>query len=507
MKKMKKVYIFFLTVGILFSCTENFEEINTDPTSPTVVPAEFLIARVIKDSFRTQGNWWTTTVLQWGNWIQHYGNANAGFTTAHYLYIQGYSESFWNFHYELLLDLQKAKELAEVQNEGDALRVKMAIIEIVEITVWQRLTDMMGDIPYNDALQGSGNATPVYDTQQAVYTDLIARIDAAVSQLNPSDFPFLGSADFFYAGDVEKWIKFGNYIKLRLGLRISEIDPGLAQSTVSAAMSSTLPESNDDNAQLALFGGAENANKHPMVELYSRGEADAPFVGEAFINTLKDLNDPRLPIMVEATVDSQNAGNPDYVGIPPAPSSDQYAQINANQNAFSRPNRTYYTSENYNKPLNALTFAEVSFAKAEAALRGWGASAGDAQTFFQEGIRASMTIAPFTDAGLSNADINAYIAANGTLSGSTEQQWEQIMTQKWINFYVDQSDEAFSEWRRSGFPELTPGLNQGETNGTIPRRLRYVNDEILLNTDNYNTAVGRLNDGDTYTSSVWWDVN
>lgn len=502
---MKKVYIFFLTV--VFSCTADFEEINTRPDQPTSVPAEFLFSRVIKDSFRNQGNWWTTTVLQWGNWIQHYGNQNAGFTTAHYLYIAGYSESFWNFHYELLLDLQKAKELAEIQNEGDALRVKTAIFEIVEITVWQRLTDMHGDIPYTDALAGSENVTPVYDTQQSIYADLINRIDAAVSQLNTSDFAYLGASDFFYGGNVEKWIKFGNYIKLRLGLRLSEIDPGLAQSTVTAAMGSTLPASNDDNALLRLFGGSDNGNKHPMVELYSRGEADAPFVGQAFVNTLQDLNDPRLPIMVEPTVASQGSGNPVYNGIPPAPSSEQYAQINANQSAYSRPNRTYYTSETFNKPLNALTFAEVSFAKAEAALRGWGGSAGDAQTFFEEGIRAAMTISPFTEAGLSTAAINAYIAQNGTLTGSMEQQLEQILTQKWINFFADQSDEAYSEWRRSGYPQLTPGLNQGETNGTIPRRLKYVDAEALINEANYNAAVSRLNDGDTYTSSVWWDTN
>jgi hypothetical protein len=256
-----------------------------------------------------------------------------------------------------------------------------------------------------------------------------------------------------------------------------------------------------------LFGGSDNGNKHPMVELYSRGEADAPFVGQAFVNTLKDLNDPRLPIMVEPTVASQGSGSPVYNGIPPAPSADQYAQINADQAAYSRPNRTYYTSETFNKPLNALTFAEVSFAKAEAALRGWGGNAADAQTYFEEGIRAAMTISPFTEAGLSTAAINAYIAQNGTLTGSMDQQLEQILTQKWINFFADQSDEAYSEWRRTGYPQLTPGLNQGETNGTIPRRLKYVDAEALINEDNYNAAVSRLNEGDTYTSSVWWDTN
>jgi hypothetical protein len=244
-----------------------------------------------------------------------------------------------------------------------------------------------------------------------------------------------------------------------------------------------------------------------MVELYTRGEADAPFVGQAFVNTLKALNDPRLPIMVAPTVASQGTGTLEYNGIPPAPSAAQYAEINANQNGYSRPNRTYYTSETFNKPLNGLTFAEVSFAKAEAALRGWGGNAANAQTYFEEGIRAAMTISPFTEAGLSAAEIDAYIAANGTLTGSMDAQMEQILTQKWINFFVDQSDEAYSEWRRTGYPQLTPGLNQGETNGTIPTRMKYVNDESLLNTANYGAAVSRLNNGDTYTSKVWWDVN
>ncbi|MDN5211383.1 SusD/RagB family nutrient-binding outer membrane lipoprotein [Fulvivirgaceae bacterium BMA12] len=502
---MKKILIFFFAILISVSCTDNFEEINTRQDQPTTVNAEFLFSGVLRDSFKEKGSYWLNSILEWGNWIQHYGNQNAGFTTAHYIDIDRYNDAFWADHYESISDLRFAKQLAAEQNSGDALRVKLAIIEILEIVLWQRLTDVVGDVPYNEAILGSENTTPTFDTQQSIYSDLFTRLDAAIGNLNASDFEFLGGADFLYGGNVENWIKFANFQKLKMGLRISNADAGLAQSTVTAAMGSSLPASNGDNAILPLIGNTEAANEHPLADLIDR-TVDAPYAGETLVETLKSLNDPRLGIMINPTANSISGGGPlEYVGIPAAPSDAQYATINANQDDFSRPNTTWYASLDFDKGLNVMTFAEVSFAKAEAALRGWGGTGADAQTYFEEGIRAAMTMTPFAEAGLASTDIDDYVTAHGTLAGTFDEQLEQIQTQKWIVFFVDQEDEAFSEWRRTGFPQLTPGLNPGETGGTIPRRLKYHANEELLNEANYNSAVSRLSNGDTFMSRVWWD--
>lgn len=506
MKKMKKLLIIILVGLILPACTEKFEEINTPPTSLSSVPSEFVLTQSIYSTYRDKGGYWTQDILRWGAWIQHYGNHNQGFTTAHYQDIANYNDGFWNTHFGILGELEQAKLLIADQEEGDVARVKNAIIEIMQVVVWLRLTDMVGDVPYSQALQGSENVTPVYDDQQSVYTDLISRMQAAVGALNVSDGPYYGSADVFFQGDVEKWIRFGNAYLMRMGLHLSNADAGKAQSVVSAQMNANLPSGNDDNAILPVIGNDVNQNAHGLVELSRRTLADFPYIGEKFVNVLKDLSDPRLPIVVGPTPASVAAGGAlEYVGVPPALSAAQYADVNANLSSYSRPNFDWIVSESSTRGLNAMTYAEVSFMKAEAALRGWGGTETDAQNYFEDGIRAALAMNPFPDAGISASDIEDYIAANGTLTGSFAEKLEQIITQKWITYAFDQPDEAYVEWRRTGFPTLDPGQNQGDTGGTIPRRFRYSDGEAVLNQANYNAAVGKLSNGDTYTSRIWLD--
>lgn len=503
---MKKILIILLAGFMLPACTGKFEEINTPPTSLSSVPSEFILTQSQYSLYRDKGGYWTQDILRWGAWIQHYGNHNQGFTTAHYQDIANYNTGFWNTHYGILGELEQAKLLIAEQDEGDVARVKNAIIEMIQIATWLRLTDNVGDVPYFEALKGAENVAPVYDSQQAIYTDLISRMKAAVAALQVSDSPFYGDADVFFQGDVEKWIKFGNAYLLRMALQLSEADAGTAQSLAATQMSSSLPSSNEDNAVLPVIGNDVNQNAHGIVELSRRTLADFPYIGEKFVNVLQDSDDPRLPILVGATPASVAAGGTlEYVGIPPALSSDQYADVNATLDQYSRPNFDWIVSEASTRGLNAMTYTEVAFMKAEAALRGWGGSEADAQTFFEEGIRAAMMMNPFPDAGITDSDIDDFIAANGTLTGSFEERLEQIITQRWITYAFDQPDVAYIQWRRTGYPTLDPGQNQGDTGGTIPRRYRYSENEPVLNQANYNTAVSKLSDGDTYTSRVWID--
>lgn len=501
-----KFLILLLAVVFLFpACTENFEEINTPPTSPASVPSEFVLSQIQYRSVREKGNSWTNQILQWGAWVQHYGNANAGFTTAHYVDIDGYSNNFWNNMYENMIDARRGKELAAAQDPENIAAQKIAIFELMEILNWVALTDMFGDVPYFNALQGGDNLTPVYDPQEQIYPDLLNRVDAAVAALNPNDGAFFGSADLFFQGDPLKWIKFGNGLRLRIGLRMSEVAPDQAQAAVQAAMAGPLPSSNDDDAILPVENSGANFGwMHRAAELLIRSPADAPFIGEAFVNTMIAKNDPRLPIIAAPTPRSVAAGGElEYRGVPPGQTPAEYANLNANQDNYSRPNGELFFGPTTERGQTCMSYAEISFAKAEAALRGWGP--GDAQTFFEEGIRAALTRNEYPQFGITQAQIDAYVAANGTLSGSVAEQWEQIMTEKWMALAFDQEDEAFSEWRRTGFPVLDPG----GVGGPIPTRFNYSNQEPILNTANYNEAVSRapLNGSDTYFERVWWDVN
>ncbi len=504
-----KFWLYILVTIMIFpACTEDFEEINTPPTSPASVPAEFSLSHLQYRSVREKGNSWTNQILQWGAWIQHYGNHNQGFTTAHYQDILNYNDDFWNNMYGNMNNARKGKELAEAQDAPNIAAQKIAIFEIMEILNWICLTDMVGDVPYFEALQGGDDLTPVYDSQDQIYDDLAQRLEAAVNSLNPNDGAFFGTADLFFQGDPEKWIKYGNALRLRLALRMSNAAPDKAQSLATAVMTSgLLPSSNDDDAVLPTENsGTVFSDMHRAAELLIRSPADAPFLGQAFIETMIAKNDPRLPIIAAPTPRSVAAGGAlEYRGVPPALSDVQYADVNANLDDYSRPNGEEFAGPTTERGQTSVSYAEVSFAKAEAALRGWGGTEADAQTFFEEGIRAALSRGDFPQFGITEQDIDAYVAANGTLTGTFEEKLEQIMIEKWQAFALDQEDEAFSEWRRTGYPVLDPGQNQGDTGGTIPRRLTYSNDEPLLNPSNYDQAVSKLNNGDTYTSRVWWD--
>ncbi len=509
---MKNKFLILLLAAtfMLPACTDEFQEINTPPTSPASVPSGFVLSQIQYQSVREKGNSWTNQILQWGAWIQHYGNHNQGFTTAHYQDIAGYSDNLWNNMYGNMIDARQGKALAASQDAENIAAQKIAIFEIMEILNWIVLTDMFGDVPYFEALQGGDNLTPAYDSQELIYNDLISRLEVAVNTLNPGDGAFFGNADVFFQGDPAKWIKFGNGLRLRIGLRLSNVAPSIAQTVTTAAMGSSLPSSNDDDAILPTENsGARFGDMHRAAELLIRSPADAPFLGQEFINTMIAKNDPRLPIIAAATPRSVAAGGAlEYRGLPPALSAAQYADINANLDNYSRPNGQAFSGPTTMRGQTSMSYAEISFAKAEAALRGWGGTEADAQNFFEEGIRAALSRNEFLQFGVTQTDIDDYVTANGTLTGSFEDKLEQIMIEKWQAFALDQEDEAFSEWRRTGYPVLDPGENLGDTNGTIPRRFNYNIQEPILNTTNYNDAVSRQFGGsDDYTGRVWWDVN
>jgi len=502
MKIQRFLYTFLISSSLLFSCTDDFEEINTNPTSPAQVPGDFLFTNTQWSSH--QQGFWVYSVLMVGNWIQHNGNQNSGFSMAHYLDRGQDYAGYWNNHYLLLFDLQKAVEEIDAQEDpGEFSNVKKAIIEILAVEIWYYFTQMVGDVPYTQALLPEEFTSPVYDAQEVIIPDLFNRLEAAINVLRGSSVAAFGGADVYYGGDPQQWVKYGNSLMLKMALGIEDGDAGLASERASLAMQGPLLESTDDNAVLPT-DNAGPAFRHPMWSLDNNATSDRPFLGEFFVNLLIDTDDPRLPIIAAPTVRSLG-GTLEYRGVPAAPDDALYADINANLDNFSHANADWFSGSttNYNKGINRMTFAEVSFYKAEAVLKGYGS--GDAQQFFEEGIRAAMTVPPFSDAGVTEAQIDAYIAANGTLMGSVDEQLEQVVTQNYIQHFMDQTFDVFLDWRRTGFPQITPGPNPGETGGVIPRRYKYSENEVVLNEANYNAAVSDLSQGDSYLSRVWTD--
>ena len=496
---MKNTFkILFLSGAMLLvqSCTSEFEKLNTPPTSVTNIDAGLILSKAQRDAAFSEG--YESPNNQFGSWVQQWGG---GVLISSSRYIQQTDDGLWNDHYSFIRNLVQIRTQILKGREADPKgRTKLAIARIVEISIWQRLTDLFGDVPFSETANGveAVNNQPKFDTQESIYKALIRDLDAAIAQLNPTDDSY-GTADFYFRGDVARWRKYGNSLKLRLGMRIRYADAALAQKTVTEAMAQPMIESNADNAAVSTFNDATNDNIHPVLNHFLRGSPDLKYLAEPFVSQLVSTNDPRLPRIAQPTVNSVKANKPEFKGIGVALTDALLKAVirddisTASQLTFF--NRAYSPAI----PCLAMSFSDVSFYKAEAALEGWGATADQAEKFYQDGVRAAMAQNPYNITTIpANFNQLSFTGLN------KEQRLERIGTQKWIQLF-GRSYEAYIEWRRMGYPTLKAGPNLGSTNGTIPRRTVYSSREALLNKTNYDEATKRLANGDAYTSKVWWD--
>lgn len=498
---MKRLFIqkIFSVLSLLLSvsaCTNNFEELNTSPTSPRNVPAEYLYSQAQLNGFLADGtNWW-----QVGSWVEQWASGSLSAPSQYLEDRDIYETNNWTSHYELIKNLAQIRnQVLKGQESSPNGRTKLAIAKITEIYFWQRMTDFWGDIPYTQAGLPDDNLVllPKYDKQEDIYKSLISDLDAANAQLNATDVSY-ASADFVYKGDVTKWRRFANSLKLRLGMRLRYADPTLARKTVEEALKGPLIESNADNGAMPTVTQDGNPfGYHPIIGGYN-GSKELNQMGAPFIDVLLAKNDPRLPRIAEPTENSKKAGKPIYRGLGVALGN----SVIINRDDYSYGTIAIYNDRKSTFPYVFLAYSDNCFFRAEAALLGWGGlTPAQAEGFYQAGIRATMQIQPYS---IAESAITEYIGREGKLTGSTEQQLEQIMTQKWISLFM-RHYEAYAEWRRTGYPKLTPGPNQGTTNGQIPRRGVYSSTERIRNAANYQEASARMSNGDTYLSKVWWD--
>ncbi len=497
MKKnlFKNTFIFGLIAATgLGSCTKDFERINTPPTSVTSVDPSLLIARILRDgTFQESGE---LPNNKFGSWIQHWAG---GPVVPVSRYFEGPENLIWSQHYTLLRNIVQIKQELSGKEDTPEGRSKLAIAELYEVYLYQRLTDLFGDIPYFEVTKSSKeiNRTPKFDKQQEIYPALVQKVDAAIVKLTGGDLSY-GTSDFFYKGSIDKWKKFGNSLKLKLGMRMRYANPSLAQKTVTEAMTSAIGlfSSNSDNAAVPTYNDAQAENQNPILRQMTTGSADLRYLANTLVDKLKEYNDPRLSLLAEPV---NINGTSTYQGIGVSLTDDQLSQlIRAN---YSTANKSTWFSLTFAPiPSYAFTYSDICFYKAEAALLGWGATSTDAQTFFTEGVKAALALPPYNLTTIPTA-YEPVLTLNGL---TDEQKMEKIATQKWIHLF-GRDMEAFAEWRRTGYPRLTPGPNPGSTNGQIPRRAIYSSEEAELNATNLKEAAARMTNGDSFLSKVWWD--
>jgi hypothetical protein len=370
---------------------------------------------------------------------------------------------------------------------------------------FQNITDAFGDVPYSEALKGDvvgGPTKPKYDTQKDIYYGLLKTLtDASATMKVGGTDVGLGTEDPIYKGDMAKWLKFSNSLRARLALRMSKADPAKAAAELTAALSGPggVMSANSDNAMLAWPGDGVFDNP------YSANFAgrDDHRVSKALLDTMVTLADPRVPIYAQPTKNDPTK----YVGLQNGLDNaivTPFFNTTSRLGAIFYPGTTVYgtfgTAAGKKTPSYILTASEVAFIKAEAANKGIaGLTAAQAGGFYNQGVALSIT-----QWGGTQAQADAYLARPGVAYAGGATGLAQIGLQKWIALFT-QSTEAWSEWRRTGFPShLAMGPKAYADTPTIPRRFLYPAGEASVNAASLSAAIAAQG-ADTYATRVWWD--
>lgn len=485
MYKYKIKIVAALLLMFLGACDKGFEEMNIDPNNPVAVPTAHLFTsaqRSLVQSIYGNHDQLGGVSTDINVFIQYWTPLRGGGSGIY----QNVEDDFSSFYTEGLADLNEiirlnSDEVTAIQAaEWGGNNNQIAVARILRAWAFQNITDVWGDVPYSDALQGTAVTLPEYTPQAQIYTDLIEELDAATEQIDLTEPGIKG--DIVYNGNMQNWKLFAQSLKLRLGMRMSEADPAAAQKAVSEAYTTGVLNRIDQNALYKYLTSAPNNNPW-----YYHFSIRVPAYGVT--NTLTDkllaLNDPRLAFYADT---AQLGGG--YIGRQFG--LDVASANSQRDDATSWPNHEHVVSAT--TPFVILSYDEVMFTLAEAAARDW--IGGEAETFYKEAITASMQYW-----GVSEPDILAYLE-QPAIAYSQDKSLELIGNQKWIALY-NRSVEAWSEWRRLDYPTLL-SASQAFAGRNLPRRRGYPAAEISLNQKNYNLAIARQGP-DELSTRVWWD--
>jgi len=478
-KNIEKIFAFAIIVTLLVTgCTEDFEMINTDPDRAKDAPATNVLAYVIRAHSDTYYNVWNNM-----NEPSTYGahiTKIQYIDEARYNFRPGVVEGKWRDGYLVLNNVQEIKKKAEADEASNL----MGVAKVMEAFIFQAITDTWRDVPYTDALRlDEGILLPAYDKQETIYPALLATLKEANDLFNAGGIDNVGAGDILFDGDIDKWQKFCNSLRLRLAMRISEVDAGLAKSTVEGIMGNLaqnpIMESNLDNAFFVYPGSP------PYEETWfedSKGRDDHG-MSDVSINLLKELNDPRLPVYAfPASSDGEYRGY--TIG----------AEAQPNISTISRIGYRFRKDPAGFAPY--MRYAEVMFHIAEAAQKGWNVGMTDEEAY-NAGVMASMV-----ENEVDATDAEAYLAGSAKYDGTLEQIYEQ----EWIALFK-QGMEAWSLYRRTGVPTthyVAPGSAYTGHNSP-PFRYPYPQNESTLNGGNSGAFVAEVKD-DFWGKQMWWDT-
>ena len=559
MKNIIKIFIVFAAVTLMSSCTDNFNDMNTKPDSFTQeeVSAKFFLTSPQFNLYApSRYPYWRAHLIHvdrysgqvcfgmnrsW--WSDELGYSyHSSYTDAAWGWLAGYIGGLDNF-------MKMTKAGGEFENE-----YMYAMAQIMHGLYFQMYTDIFGMIPYTEVADPD-IVLPKFDDQKVIYQGIIAELDAAMATIGDepstgSNVDDVGANDIYCNGDLQKWKRLANTLKLRLAMRAYGA-PGadFAQTAINQALNAPLLDGAADNVmmkkdnEISQWGSAAYGDVW-----YNFGAGSDWTIGKTLIDVLRDNNDPRLAkyakpakggtYTMEKPTEGDEVAKYDkrvnfILSILDDAGVDYTTEMDGENVVVTMPENVYYVGqptrlngkikpfvkyEFFSTPTDEvierknagpirseliMSSAEAYFLQAEAALNGMG---GSAQDLYQDGIRQAMKLW-----GVGDGDIETYIANESfaLLNGTTEENLEKVATQRWVAAYTD-GFEAWAIVRDSGYPtELAEGVDDidiyglGDINGNYPQRMRYGNAAANKNGENYAAAVAKQGP-DVQDTKLWW---
>ncbi len=496
--KKRVIYLGMVLLTFAVGCTEDFEEMNTPSNVITKVEPSYVINRMFQNPLT---NYQRNINLYPDFYAQYWSNIVSSFESPRYEYVDGWIGNQWNEFYTGPL----ADYNAQLGFYGDdpTYTNVLAQMEIWMCAEWQRMTDTYGDIPYFGA--GTGESVP-YNTQEEIYNDLISRLTEAVNAIDTDDatqYAFPTNYDLLYYGDLDKWKRFGNSLRLRLAMRMSNVDPDAAQQAAAAAVADGVMESNADGAHIPLWSSGWYDYHHQMAWNWDNTRASRTFTDYLYGQSSVG-EDPRAWKWFTYKDDSYSLDDESVItGI-----ENGYNTLPADARAYATINLdggyVGFVGDGADilMYMPYMFYSETVFLKAEAALRGW--IAGDANGLYIEGVQASMDYV-----GVEATAASDYINGLSGLTGSNEEQLKQLITQKYIANFPNGS-ESWADFRRTDYPDISLPLDGVSGSASVAadtwvKRIRYPDNQHNLNSASMPTSQNTI-DTDRMDIRLWWDT-
>ncbi len=475
--------LLFIFCMIGYSCTEDFEELNTDPNRIDRITPGTLLNPILYElaSFNTKrSDNFTFDLMQVA---LPFPSASGG--VHRYDIGDEAGSSTWNAYYRWLINIKEMREAARLAGDPNYEAIALTL----NAWTYSLLTDTFGDVPLEEASMGDEKVfQPTFNTQKEIYTQILEDLESANTLFDASVDMIYGT-DILYGNDVSKWQKFCNSLHLRLLLRVSKREEMGAFTKMARIINNPADYpvfANNEEAAILKITGIE-----PNVSPWGRAIDFTSFraAGEFFVDNLNQLEDPRREVFITQARQSDGTSAIGYRGIPSgyAGSDSQFDFLpsNVNRSLVEAPMVSVI-----------MTYAEVEFIKAELALQG--VIDADAEAHYKNGVRASIeqwliAAAPGFEWNDTYFD-NPFAAFDGTL--------EKIMLQKYYALYFNDYQQWF-EYRRTGLPVL-PKTEGMLNNQNIPVRLKYPSSVQTHNGSNYAKAVSSMG-GDDINTKVWWE--